>query len=89
MMDELRDYRFYNEDMLHPNQVAVDYIWKRFSESSISDESQKIMEEVDSIQKSLLHRPFNPNSDNHHKFLKNLNKKIQTLQNQLPFVNFC
>lgn len=88
MMDELRDYRFYAADMLHPNQVAVDYIWERFSESSISDESQKIMEEVDSIQKSLLHRPFNPDSENHHKFLKTLNQKIQTLQNQLPFVNF-
>ncbi len=89
MMDELRDYRFYAEDMLHPNQVAVDYIWERFSGNYIADESQKVMEEVDSIQKSLSHRPFNPNSESHQKFLKNLNQKIQTLQNQLPFVNFC
>ena len=88
MMDELRDYRFYAADMLHPNQVAIDYIWERFSESSISDESKNLMHEVDSIQKSLLHRPFNPHSENHQKFLKNLNQKIQTLQNQLTFVNF-
>ena len=88
MMDELRDYRFYAADMLHPNQVAIDYIWERFSESSISDESKNLMQEVDSIQKSLLHRPFNPDSENHQKFLKTLNQKIQTLQNQLPFVNF-
>lgn len=88
MMDELRDYRFYASDMLHPNQVAIDYIWKRFSENYISDESQKTMEEVDSIQKSLLHRPFNPNSENHQKFLANLNKKIELLQNQHPFIKF-
>ena len=88
MMDELRDYRFYAADMLHPNQVAIEYIWERFSESSISDESKNLMQEVDSIQKSLLHRPFNPDSENHQKFLKTLNQKIQTLQNQLPFVNF-
>ena len=88
MMDELRDYRFYASDMLHPNQVAVDYIWERFSENYISDESQKVMEEVDSIQKSLLHRPFNPNSESHQKFISNLNKKIQLLENQHPFIIF-
>ena len=88
MMDELRDYRFYGEDMLHPNQIAIDYIWERFSENYISDESQKVMQEVDSIQKSLLHKPFNPNSESHHKFLENLNKKIQMLQNQFPFMQF-
>ncbi len=88
MMDELRDYRFYAEDMSHPNQIAIDYIWERFSENYISDESQKVMQEVDSIQKSLLHKPFNPNSESHLKFLENLNKKIQMLQNQFPFMQF-
>lgn len=88
MIDELRDYRFYIQDMLHPNQTAIDYIWERFSENYISDESQKVMQEVDNIQKSLLHRPFNPNSESHHIFLENLNKKIQMLQNQFPFMRF-
>jgi hypothetical protein len=88
MMDELRDYRFYGEDMLHPNQTAIDYIWERFSENYISVESQKVMEEVDSIQKSLLHRSFNPNSESHKNFLDKLNKKIQMLQNQFPFMQF-
>ena len=88
MMDELRDYRFYTSDMLHPNQVAIDYIWERFSESSISNESQKVMEEVDSIQKSLLHRSFNPNSESHQKFLNNLDKKIANLASQFPQIKF-
>jgi hypothetical protein len=46
MMDELRDYRFYAEDMLHPNQVAIDYIWKRFKETNISETAFATMEEV-------------------------------------------
>ncbi|CAM3685788.1 GSCFA domain-containing protein [Flavobacterium gelidilacus] len=88
MMDELRDYRFYASDMLHPNQVAIDYIWERFSENYISDESQKVMEDVDSIQKSLLHRSFNPNSESHQKFLANLNKKINTLTSNYSQIEF-
>ena len=87
-MDELRDYRFYSEDMLHPNQVAIDYIWERFSENYISAESQKIMEEVAVVQKSLLHRPFNPNSESHQKFLDNLKQKINTLAKKLPQIQF-
>jgi hypothetical protein len=51
MMDELRDYRFYAEDMLHPNQVAIDYIWKRFNETNISEAAFVTMEEVETIQK--------------------------------------
>jgi hypothetical protein len=48
-MDELRDYRFYAEDMLHPNQVAIDYIWKRLKQ--ISETAFVTMEEVETIQK--------------------------------------
>lgn len=88
MMDELRDYRFYTQDMLHPNQTAIDYIWKRFSENYISKDSFKIMEEVDSIQKSLLHKSFNPDSDSHKKFLFNLDKKIAQLKLQIPHFQF-
>jgi hypothetical protein len=88
MMDELRDYRFYGEDMLHPNQTAINYIWERFSKNFISVESQEVMEEVDSIQKSLLHKSFNPNSESHKKFLENLNKKIQVLENAHAMIKF-
>ena len=88
MMDELRDYRFYAEDMLHPNQTAIDYIWECFSENYISEESQQVMVEVDSIQKSLLHRSFNPNSERHQKFLENLQQKINTLALKLPHLTF-
>ena len=87
-MDELRDYRFYAEDMLHPSQMAIDYIWKRFSENYISEENFATMEEVSSIQKGLGHRPFNPNTASHQKFLNTLKNKIVKLQEQFPRINF-
>jgi len=88
LMDELRDYRFYADDMLHPSQTAIDYIWSRFSESSISEESHSVMEEIDSIRKALAHRPFNPYSEAHQKFLKTLEDKIQNLQQRFPHFSF-
>lgn len=88
MMDELRDYRFYNEDMLHPNQIAIDYIWKLFSENYISGESFTIMKEVDEIQKSLRHRSFNPESDQHQKFLAKLQQKIIILEKNISHIKF-
>jgi hypothetical protein len=88
MMDELRDYRFYAEDMLHPNQVAIDYIWERFLETQISESIYPIMQEVCSIQKGLAHRPFNSNSESHQKFLIQLQNKITLLQKQLPTLQF-
>ena len=88
MMDELRDYRFYTEDMLHPNTVAIDYIWKRFTETTVSPAALPVMETVDAIQKGLAHRPFNPDSESHQKFLQHLNQKINTLVAQFPNIKF-
>ena len=88
LMDELRDYRFYAEDMLHPSHTAIDYIWERFSESHISEDCHSVMEEVDSIRKALAHRPFNSGSDAHQKFLLNLEGKIGKLQQQFPYFTF-
>jgi hypothetical protein len=88
MMDELRDYRFYAEDMLHPSKVAIDYIWQRFSETSIFEESHSIMEEVETIQKGLSHRSFNPNSESHLQFLSKLQDKMVKLQKRFPKIQF-
>jgi lysophospholipase L1-like esterase len=88
MMDELRDYRFYTEDMLHPNQVAIDYIWHKFSENFISEDSISLMQEIDEIQKSLRHRSFNPESEQHQKFLAKLQQKINALSERCPGIKF-
>ncbi|MGB7785318.1 MAG: GSCFA domain-containing protein, partial [Salinimicrobium sp.] len=88
MMDELRDYRFYAEDMLHPNKIAIDYIWEKFSESWISAEASALMKKVEQLQKGLLHRPFNTDSAAHQKFLQDLEKKKEELQRQWPHMKF-
>jgi len=88
MMDELRDYRFYGEDMLHPNQVAIDYIWHQFSENYIAENAILIMKEIDGIQKSLRHRSFNPESEQHQKFLAKLQQRINVLGEKLPHIRF-
>ncbi len=88
MMDELRDYRFYREDMLHPNETAINYIWEKFIEVWVSIEAQKTMKEVESIQKGLTHKPFNSNSEAHLKFLKNLEEKKAVLQSRFPNMRF-
>jgi hypothetical protein len=89
MMDELRDYRFYAEDMLHPSQTAIDYIWIQFFENYISESEFGLMNDICSIQKGLKHRPFNPKTESHQKFLHQLELKIKTIQNQHPFIKFC
>lgn len=88
MMDELRDYRFYTQDMLHPNAVAIDYIWERFIQSMISETCYPVMEEVNYIQKGLQHRPFQPDSESHVQFTANLKRKIALLQEKHPDITF-
>ena len=60
MMDELRDYRFYATDMLHPSELAVDYIWQRFTENFLSDETKGFLKEWAEIQRLLIIARFNP-----------------------------
>lgn len=88
MMDELRDYRFYAEDMIHPSPLAIDYIWERFKEVWIDENALSTMDEVETIQKGLAHRPFNPNSEAHQKFLQNLEAKKEKLQVKFSDINF-
>ena len=88
MMDELRDYRFYGEDMLHPNQTAIDYIWIQFFQNYISESEFGLMNDICSIQKGLNHRPFNPNTESHQKFIDGLTQKMQLIKNQYPFIKF-
>ena len=88
MMDELRDYRFYAEDMVHPNALAINYIWERFTEVWISETAYPTMQKIDTVQKGLLHRPFNPESEQHQQFLRSLQKKMDFLQQEYRFMRF-
>lgn len=88
MMDELRDYRFYKEDMIHPSQTAINYIWNRFKSVWISDESIKIMGDVEAVQRGLQHKPFNQNSEAHQQFLLKIEASIKRIQSQFPHMAF-
>jgi hypothetical protein len=87
-MDELRDYRFYAADMLHPSEQAGRYIWERFSETWIDSASQKIMAEVTALLKAAAHRPLHAESTKHKQFRHNTLKQIEHLTAMYPFLDF-
>lgn len=84
--DELRDYRFYASDMLHPSEQAVDYIWEVFSDTFFSDETKKFVAEWRPIKKALEHRPFNPESDEYRLFMEKTRQSIARLESKYSFV---
>ncbi|MBA80448.1 MULTISPECIES: GSCFA domain-containing protein [unclassified Leeuwenhoekiella] len=88
MMDELRDYRFYDWDLIHPNALAVDYIWERFLAVYLSPQAKKTMDQVEEIQRGLAHKAFNPDSAAHQQFLQKLDEKIKALQAEEPHIRF-
>ncbi len=88
MMDELRDYRFYAEDMIHPNKTAINYIWEKFVDTRFSEESLPTMKEIEAIQKGILHRPFHEKSVQHQHFLEKIVKRKNKIKSQFPFIKF-
>ena len=88
MMDQLRDYRFYKEDMIHPNATAIHCIWDKFSSVWLSESAIETMNKVEEIQRGLAHKPFNPNSEAHQKFLEKLAQKKETLTKVFPHISF-
>lgn len=86
-LDELRDYRFYADDMLHPSKLAVDYLWECFSASFFSADTQLLMKEFIEIQKALQHRPFRPESEAYRRFLNQIMLKIMRLKENFPYID--
>jgi hypothetical protein len=82
--DELRDYRFYASDMLHPSQQAVDYIWERLVETYFSRESKAFLEEWRPLKQALGHKPFNPNSEAYKSLMDKTMLKMQELREKYP-----
>lgn len=87
MMDELRDYRFYNDDMLHPTPLAINYIWERFKSYYLSKQTQKTLQEWEVIQKALNHRPSNPASEAYNEFVNQLITKLEHFSQTHPEIN--
>ena len=82
--DELRDYRFYAEDMLHPSAQAVEYIWQRLSETYLSDDAKAFIQEWAPLKAALNHKPFNPDSEEYKAFMHKTMLKVDELQKKYP-----
>lgn len=79
VLDELRDYRFYQPDMIHPSQQAVEYIWERLAELYLSDRAKQFVKDWKPVKDALNHRPFNPDSEDYRLFLEQTKLKEQQL----------
>jgi hypothetical protein len=88
VLDELRDYRFYNEDMNHPSPAAISYVLERFAECFFSPETQKVIETWRNIRKALMHRPIDGSSEGYIAFLKQIVLKIGELEKKYPNLDF-
>jgi len=88
MMDELRDYRFYKPDMIHPSQQAVDHIWEQFAATWVDPKTTTIQNRIANIRQRLAHRPLFPDSPEHAAFIAALEADIQSVRQQFPHIQF-
>lgn len=88
VMDELRDYRFYADDMIHPSTAAVAYVWQRFCEVHLTPDAQQLLSEIAQINKSLQHRPLHPDSGAYVQFRDRLQAQIAQLTAKHPLIRF-
>jgi len=88
MMDELRDYRFYAEDMFHPSEMAVRYIFEAFNAAFMDDETRSALNEVGDIRKALSHNMFHPESEASKHFIRKTLLKIEQLKAKSPYICF-
>jgi len=88
VIDVLRDYRFYDVDLAHPNYAATQFVIEKFSETCFDDSTRHLIEEIKKLTIAKKHRPFNPQSGQHKKFLQQHLAKTRALQSQHPYLNF-
>jgi hypothetical protein len=88
MMDELRDYRFYADDMIHPSPLAIEYIWEKLTDACFDKETKQLNIECEKIYKAIKHRPLHPDDEVYKEFLGQLTLKINRLKEKYPYLEF-
>lgn len=88
VLDELRDYRFYNSDLVHPSDLAIAYIWERFKKAFFSSKTVDLMKKCEKIAQGLQHRPLNPNTGEYTLFLEHLVDQMELLMKKNPTLDF-
>lgn len=79
LIDDLRDYRYYADDLAHPSKMAVDYVWERFCEYALTDKAQELLPKIEQVVLAAEHRPFNPESDAHRAFCRRMLAKVEEM----------
>lgn len=88
IIDDLRDHRFYAEDLVHPNYQATAYVWEKFAEAAITGASREAMKEIDRLQAAIQHRPLHPDSEAHAAFRKKHLEMASSLASRFPRLDF-
>ncbi len=88
MMDDLRDYRFYAADMIHPNEVAQAYIWGYFEQAYFREDTRRLCRRVERVRSGLAHRPLHPGTSSHRAFLNGLREELGRLEEAYPYLDF-
>lgn len=88
LLDDLRDYRFYEADMIHPNTVAIDYVWQRFGDTFFTGTTKQLIGQIEALLKATQHRVFHLQSDLYQFFAQKQLKKIAQLEQEYPFLDF-
>ena len=88
LIDVLRDYRFYKKDLVHPSDIAIEYIFESFSNAFIDEPGKKLLEEIRMVIAAMNHKPFQKESAAHKKFMKAQLQKIEQIKANHPLINF-
>lgn len=88
VIDELRDYRFFKEDMIHPTNQAINYVWDKFASTYFNEQTNHLNQRIEKLQQAVLHRPFDFESESHQQFIKQQVLQMQQLEKEYPFLNF-
>ena len=87
IIDDLRVYRFFAEDLVHPNYAATNYVWEKFVPAVIDEPSQQLMKQINEINAAVNHKPFNPSSTSHKKFMQINFEKVVMLSQKYPHLD--
>ena len=88
VIDILRDYRFYDIDLVHPNYAATEFVFDKFQQNFISPDTQELMEEIKKISNGYKHKPFQPETESHQSFLRGTLEKVKAIQSRVPHLDF-
>lgn len=89
IMDDLRDYRFYKKDMIHVNEIAIDYVWQNVANTFFESKTTELIKKIEKVNRNLNHKALFPNTTQHQKFLHDTKSKIESLMSDHPNMDFA